>query len=178
MKPRKKRHISVPNSWSWEKNKCFSVVQISRSPTVLISHYIEVAQENIFMGQKMRFGLVSGRWLYWKKIGADYEQLLRVIFQVFREVLFNYCSVSKKLHKIKLRKPKKKLFEIYLVINLNRLNILNQLCIALLKIPPCATSIYWLCFAHLVWLLLYFKTRSKYILRWMSRPYKLYNTYD
>ena len=80
--------------------------------------------------------------------------------------------------KLSWEKKKKKLFEIYLVINLNRLNILNQLCIALLKIPPCATSIYWLCFAHLVWLLLYFKTRSKYILRWMSRPYKLYNTYD
>ena len=44
---------------------------------------------------------------------------------------------------------------------LNRLNIHNQLCVALLKIPPCATSIKWLWIEHLfilkhTWLYFYF----------------------
>ena len=35
----------------------------------------------------------------------------------------------------------KKLCDIFLIFFLNRLNIHNQLCIALVKIPPCATAI-------------------------------------
>ena len=46
------------------------------------SHYIEVAQGDIFMEQKMRFGLVLGRTE--KKLGADYEQLLRVFYSFFQ----------------------------------------------------------------------------------------------
>ena len=42
------------------------------------SHYIEVAQGDIFMKHKMRFGQVLGRLAILKKKGADYEQLLRV----------------------------------------------------------------------------------------------------
>ena len=48
------------------------------------SHYIEVAQGDIFMEQKMRFGLVLGRLAILKKIGADYEQLLMVFFSCFQ----------------------------------------------------------------------------------------------
>ena len=40
------------------------------------SHYIEVAQGDIFMEQKMRFGLVLDRLaILKKKIGADYKSL-------------------------------------------------------------------------------------------------------
>ena len=49
------------------------------------SHYIEVMQGDIFMEQKMTYGLVLGRLaILKKKLGADYEQLLRVFFHVFR----------------------------------------------------------------------------------------------
>ena len=77
------------------------------------SNYIEVAQGDIFMEQKMRFGLVLG-WLaiLKKKMGADYEQLLRVVFSCFQGQKNNLkyfgkcCSVrTKKLHKMKVRKP-------------------------------------------------------------------------
>ena len=44
------------------------------------SHYIEVAQEAIFMEQNMRFGPVGNTE---KNIGADYEQLLRPVFSCF-----------------------------------------------------------------------------------------------
>jgi hypothetical protein len=45
------------------------------------SHYIEVTQGGIFMEQKMRFGLVLGRLaILKKKLGADYEQLLKGVF--------------------------------------------------------------------------------------------------
>ena len=46
---------------------------------------IEVAQGNIFMEQKMRFGLVLGSLaVLKKKLGADSEQLLRVFFSCFQ----------------------------------------------------------------------------------------------
>ena len=43
-------------------------------------------QGEIFMEQKMRFGLILG-WLaiLKKRMGADYEQLLRVVFSSFQE---------------------------------------------------------------------------------------------
>ena len=48
------------------------------------SHYIEVAQGEIFMEQKMRFGLVLGQLAILKnKLGADSEQLLGVCFSCF-----------------------------------------------------------------------------------------------
>ena len=38
------------------------------------------------MEQKMRFGLVLGQLaILKKKLGADYEQLLRVVFSCFQE---------------------------------------------------------------------------------------------
>ena len=49
------------------------------------SHYIEVTQGAIFMEQKMRFGLVLGRLaILAKKIRANYEELLRVVFSCFQ----------------------------------------------------------------------------------------------
>ena len=48
------------------------------------SHCIEVTQGDIFMEQKRRFGLVLGRLAILKKNWADYEQRLRLVFQVFR----------------------------------------------------------------------------------------------
>ena len=48
-----------------------------------------------------------------KKIGADYEQLLRVIFSSFQGqknnfFFFKYCSTcTKKLHKMKVRNQKR-----------------------------------------------------------------------
>jgi hypothetical protein len=47
------------------------------------SHYIEVAQGDIFMEQKMRFWLVLGQMAILKKIVADYEQLLMTVFSCF-----------------------------------------------------------------------------------------------
>ena len=37
------------------------------------------------MEQKMRFGLVLGQLAIQKKMGADYEQLLKVVFSCFQE---------------------------------------------------------------------------------------------
>ena len=49
------------------------------------SHYKEVAQGDIFVKQKMRFGLVLGQLaILKKKVWADYEQLLRTISSCFR----------------------------------------------------------------------------------------------
>jgi hypothetical protein len=48
------------------------------------SHYIEVAQRDIFIKQKMRFGLVLGWLALLKTNWADYEQLLRAVFSCFQ----------------------------------------------------------------------------------------------
>ena len=57
----------------------------ARYGTDVQSHYIEVAQGDIFMEQKMRFGLVLDRFVILKKKwGANYEQLLRVVFSCFQ----------------------------------------------------------------------------------------------
>ena len=54
------------------------------------SHFIEIAQGAIFMEQNMRFGLIGNTE---KKIGADYEQLLRAVFLCFvGKNLFNILS--------------------------------------------------------------------------------------
>jgi hypothetical protein len=73
------------------------------------SHYIEVPQEDIFMDQKIRFGLLLG-CLAILKLGADYEQLLTVVFSFFQGQKNNlhffkmYCSAcTKKSHKMKVR---------------------------------------------------------------------------
>ena len=47
------------------------------------SHYKEVAQGDIFIEQKMRFGLVLGQLAILKKNWANYEQLLRPVFSCF-----------------------------------------------------------------------------------------------
>ena len=66
------------------------------------------------MEQEFRFGLDLGQLAVLKKrVWADYEQLLRVFFHVFRgkkikKSFKNHCSVrTRKLHKMKLRKGKK-----------------------------------------------------------------------
>jgi hypothetical protein len=64
------------------------------------------------MEQKFRVWLVWGRWaILKKKIWAEYEQLLRVVFHVLMgktnlKFFKKYCSIrTKKLHKMKfLRK--------------------------------------------------------------------------
>ena len=50
------------------------------------SHYIEVVQGAIFMEQNLRFGLILGRLAIHteKKMGTDYEQLLRLVISCFR----------------------------------------------------------------------------------------------
>ena len=49
------------------------------------SHYREVPQWEIFMEQELRFGLDLGRLAVLKKrVWADYEQLLRVVFSCFQ----------------------------------------------------------------------------------------------
>ena len=49
------------------------------------SHYIEVAQGDVFMEQKMRFGMVLDPLAILKnKLGADYEKLLTVFFSCFQ----------------------------------------------------------------------------------------------
>ena len=67
------------------------------------SHYIEIAQGDIFMEQKMLFGLILGRLAILKKNGwADYEQLLREVFSCFQGHFFwkHYSVRTKKLHNI------------------------------------------------------------------------------
>ena len=59
------------------------ILQLSLSKTSIQSHHIEVVQGDIFMVQKIRFGLVLGRLAILKKRRADYEQLLRVFFFMF-----------------------------------------------------------------------------------------------
>ena len=50
-----------------------------------LSHYIEVVQGDIFMEQKMQFGLVlGGLAVLIKTTWADYEQLLRAFFSCFQ----------------------------------------------------------------------------------------------
>jgi hypothetical protein len=70
-----------------------------------LSHYIEVAQEAIFMKQNMRFVLVLGP-LAIMKINCTVKYFSGFMF--FGQK-FKYCSVrTKKLHKMKVRKPKEK----------------------------------------------------------------------
>ena len=52
------------------------------------SHYTEVAQGDVIMEQKMRFGLVLGWFAILKKMGADYEQLLRVVFSCLQGQIY------------------------------------------------------------------------------------------
>ena len=53
--------------------------------TLYQSHYREVIRWEIFMEQKLRFGLNLGRLAVLKKrVLANYEQLLRVVFSCFQ----------------------------------------------------------------------------------------------
>ena len=69
----------------WENCFCttFFFFLSTTCQSVLRSHYIEVPQGDILMGQKMWFGLVLSRLAIWKK-WSDYEQLLRTVFSYFQ----------------------------------------------------------------------------------------------
>ena len=71
------------------------------------SHYIEVTQEDIFMEQNMRFGLILGRLAILKKNGGPImSNIWGWFFHVFRgkkkfKILFKNCSIrTKTLHKM------------------------------------------------------------------------------
>ena len=66
------------------------------------------------MEKKIIFGVVLGRLaILKKKLGDDYEQLLTAVFSCFhgqKSLFFRYPrDRTKKLHKIKVRKPLKNL---------------------------------------------------------------------
>ena len=65
---------------AWKTRKPLQLLSIvSRQ-----SHNIEVAQGAIFMEQNIRFGLILGRLaILKKKLGANYEQLLRAFFLIW-----------------------------------------------------------------------------------------------
>ena len=77
-------------------------------PTFKVILKIEVAQGYIFfLEQKMRFGLVLDRLaVLKKKIGADYELLLKAVFSCFqwqkKQYKFFFSVYTKKLHNISL----------------------------------------------------------------------------
>ena len=90
------------------------------------------------MEQNMKFGLILGWLAILKKMGANYEQLLRSFFSCFQgqknvNLFYKHCRVgTKKFHntylfyKIFKKNQLKKITK-------NRLNIHNQFCIALLR---------------------------------------------
>ena len=91
------------------------------------------------MEQNRIFGLILGQLAILKKNWADYEQLLRSVFSCFQGQFFFFFKLSsvrtKKLHDIMIS-----LLNFFLIFfkhffGKNRLNIHNQLCIALLDIP-------------------------------------------
>ena len=61
------------------------ILQLSLSKTSIQSHHIEVVQGDIFMEQKIRFGLGLCQLAIQKKMGADYDRRLSLIFHVFRD---------------------------------------------------------------------------------------------
>ena len=79
------------------------------------SHYIEVAQEAIFMEQNMRFGLILGLLaILKKKFGLIMKKLLRWYFSCFRgrKKMFrfkkkDFSVCTKKLHNISFLIKKK-----------------------------------------------------------------------
>jgi hypothetical protein len=80
----------------------------------------------MFMDQNMRYVLILGRLATLnKKNWADYEQ----VFSCFHEQI--KCCFF-------LKVAKNFFFELFLA--KSRLNIHNQLCIAVIETPPCATS--------------------------------------
>ena len=101
------------------------------------------------MEQKMRFGLILGRLAILKKKLGQLWLTFEASFFMFSwaknnvNFLKKHCSVcTKKLHNFSFIKKVLILFWFFLAKNM--LNIRNQLCIALLDTPPCATSMYWL----------------------------------
>ena len=93
---------------------CFFFHSDVFSSICIQGHYIELAQGNIFMEQKMRFRLILGRLaILKKKLGPNYDQLLRLVFSCFKGQKNNFNLKKKyyrvcttKLHKMKVRKPK------------------------------------------------------------------------
>ena len=102
---------------------------------------------------------------YWKKLGRLWATFLYVFFHVSRGKKFigffyKYCSVhAKKLHNISFIKC---FFEfiLNLVLAKNRLNIHNQLCIALLETPSCTKN-------YIVTLLLTHQFSAQYQFLWI-----------
>ena len=93
------------------------------------SHYKEVAQGSIVMEQKLRFGMDLGRLaILTKKLGLIMSNSWGRLFHVFVGNFFalKSCIIT---------------FYNFFYTFLNRLNIHNQLCIALLETLPRATSI-------------------------------------
>ena len=68
---------------------------------------VQYSQVSIKRAARLTTYSLIETWEYWKKIGADYEQLLRAVFFMFswaknKLFFFKYCSVrTKKLHKAK-----------------------------------------------------------------------------
>ena len=57
------------------------------------SHYIKVAQEDIFIEQKMKFGLVLGLLVILKKkVWVNYDNFWGQFFMFSRAFFFKYCS--------------------------------------------------------------------------------------
>ena len=79
---------------AWCFNQIFTVeigTPVKKCKGSKQNHYREVPRWGIFMEQELRFGLDLG-WLavLKKRVWADYEQLLRVIFSCFHGQIFFY----------------------------------------------------------------------------------------
>ena len=59
------------------------------------------------MEQNMRFGLILGWLAILKKIGANYQQLLRPVFSCFREQKNGFLKKNIVVFKLKRRMSKK-----------------------------------------------------------------------
>ena len=90
---------------AWCQSSLLCVLFIENQKDTLANGYPwpKSRGEKFFMEQKLRFGL--------KKNWANYEQLLRAVVSCFHgHFFFKYCSVhTKKLHRMKVRKPKQSL---------------------------------------------------------------------
>ena len=90
------------------------------------SHYIEVVHGDILIEKLWYLSWFWAGWKYWKKMGANYEQLLWAVFRGKKNIKNIVASALKSCT-----------IYIFYFLNFflakNRLNIHNQLCIALLE---------------------------------------------
>ena len=85
----------------------------------------------------------------WGQLGATFEGSFFMFSgpKKYLKLFQKYCSIHiKKLHTLFYSLFFFWIFWFYL--DQNRLNIHNQLCLALLETPLCRTSIQWLCHVH------------------------------